>query len=148
MLLQRLSRDIRSHKPKYAAMAAMIAVLVLRVPVPGAAAKLIDTTAGTVGVYLLAVSAFLHCPMLGIVSLMFAYDIVKRSEQTTGSWDIRRYEPSEEKRNVVINAAQVRGEGDLEVEMVQSMLPYAAYNEPVETSFLPVAAKSHGAAKL
>lgn len=146
-LYDKIVRDAKSHPNEAFVALLMIAFIVTDVEIPHMVAKYVDTMAGRAVVYAVAVLMFLHHPVLGVISLLFAYEFLHRCEKKSGSWQMRRYEPSQKRRDATIRAANYVPY-TLEEEMVKQMVPFANYGKPVDTSFLPVAHKTHNATQV
>jgi hypothetical protein len=76
-----------------------IAYLVLNVQTPDVISQLIDTTFGSIIVMLFALALFMQVnPIIGILGLAVAFEMIRRSNIDTGSFAIKNYVPSEEKK--------------------------------------------------
>ena len=89
---------------------------------------------------------FVH-NVLGVVALLFAYELIRRSEQATGTYQMRHFLPSEYVKGKHFDAMN-QFPVTLEEEMVQKMVPLVDNSVPVYTNFKPVMDKLHHAAKL
>ena len=92
-----------------------------RIPQP--IASWIDTLIGKAIVVLCAVALFFVAnPLLGVLGLFVAYELIRRSMITTGSLALSLYNPSENKKYANINAMN-QFPITLEEEMVEKMAP-------------------------
>jgi hypothetical protein len=97
--------------------------LVLGYKMPSNVAEMIDTNSGKLIVILVALVLFAYCnPILGIIGLIVAYEMIKRSSQTTGTAALASYYPTEEKKWSPFSAHH-QFPYTLEQEMVSKMAP-------------------------
>lgn len=76
-----------------------IAYLVLNIQTPGVISQLIDTTFGSIVIMLLALALFMQVnPVIGILGLAVAFEMIRRSNIDTGSFGVNNYVPNEEKK--------------------------------------------------
>lgn len=146
-LLNKIQSDIKSHTNEYVLALLMALFVLFQVQVPNMVADLVDTMVGKVALYSLAAVLLFRHPILGVVSLYFVYELIKRCEEVTGTYQIRQYEPSQQKRDKLIREAN-HVPKTLEEEVVNTMIPFADYDDVEPTSYLPVSEKLHGATKL
>jgi hypothetical protein len=147
-MLSKIKTDMKKYPNEYVLVALMSAFIVTKVQVPTMVGKLVDTLAGKVAMYALAASLLMRHPVLGVVSIIFVYEFIKRSEESTGTYQMRQYEPSEEKRNKRIMEANEIKHDTLEERVVSAMIPYADYTNVDDVTYLPVSTKTHNATKL
>jgi hypothetical protein len=92
-----------------------------RTPEPVAGA--IDSVVGKIVVLLIVIYMFMHThPILAILALFVAFDLMRRSSVSTGSDALKRYAPSEEKRSSQFSAFN-QYPYTLEQEVVKKMAP-------------------------
>ena len=141
-----VNKILKDQPSEYLAIALMIAFIVTDAKVPKVLGNMIDTLMGRVLVIVVAVSLlFLH-HALGVVAIVFAYELIRRSERSTGTYQMRHYLPSLEKKSnhfTAMNQFPVT----LEEEMVNKMVPIVS-GEPSSSKFKPVMNNVHQAAKL
>lgn len=146
-LISKIQGDFKSHTNEYVVIVLMIAFILSNAAVPGIVADLVDTMIGKAILYALAVALLLRHPVLGVVSIYFVYEFIKRSEEMTGTYQIRQYEPSQQKRDKIIREAN-HVPHTLEEDVIQQMIPFAEYGNVEPDTFLPVAEKLHGATRV
>lgn len=113
--------------------------------VPQEIAKLIDTTFGKIIIIILALSLFSVHHILGGVGLIFAYELIKRSEQKyTNNNNI--FLPSEMKKGVHFDAFN-QFPVTLEEEMVNKLVPISR-KDLGSPEYKPTMGKLHDAAKI
>jgi hypothetical protein len=73
---------------------------VLNIQTPSMLAKLIDNIYGNIVVIIAAFYLFAHSnPIVGVVGLFAAYELIRRSSHSTGTLAIERYLPTEIKKS-------------------------------------------------
>jgi len=103
--------------------------LIMGYKTPEPLAKLIDTLPGKIVVIIISLSLFVKTnPVLGVLGLLVAYDLVKRSGTTTGTDALKRYLPTQEKVNSQFTAFN-QFPYTLEQEIVKKMAPVNKANE-------------------
>ena len=76
-----------------------IAYLIFNIQTPDVISQLIDTTFGSIIIMLFALSLFMQVnPIIGILGLAVAFEMIRRSNIDTGSFATNNYIPSEEKK--------------------------------------------------
>jgi hypothetical protein len=151
-----------------------IIYILLNIQTPAFLAKPIDTMIGKVAVVALASLIFMTTnPVVGVLGFVVAYQLVKTSSVTTGTYAMKHFLPSEESRaremksfnnNAFANAsgsytgaqAGANGEaynnpvntGTLEEEMVAKMAPLVVSGAPSTVDYQPILDGQHDAALL
>ncbi len=129
-------------------MTLIVLFIVSDITIPTGLAALIDNPMGNIAVVVIALSMLLNeKPVVGVLSVIAAYELIKRSSVKTGSHGIRNYLPSENKKDShysSLNDFAVT----LEEEQVQKMVPFVVDNSMTGPSYKPVLNASHNASKL
>ena len=100
-----------------------IIYLILGLKTPKPIANLIDTLVGKVVLVLVVIYMFMHVhPVLAVLSLFVAFDLLRRSSLATGLDALQKYAPSEEKKMSQFTAYN-QFPYTLEQEMVAKMAP-------------------------
>jgi hypothetical protein len=100
-----------------------IIYLIMGYKTPEVVANLIDNTLGKLVVVIVALLLFSCCnPILGILGLIVAYELIRRSDVRTGNFALRNYMPSEKKKASCLTAFN-QFPYTLEQEMVSKMAP-------------------------
>ena len=141
-----INKILKKERTEYVAIALMIAFIVTDIKVPKVLGNMIDTLLGRVVVIGLAVSLLFVHPALGVISLIFAYELIRRSETSTGTYQMRHYLPGLEKKNSHLTAMN-QFPVTLEEQMVKKMVPISC-GQPSSAKFKPVMDNLHQAAKL
>lgn len=100
-----------------------IIYLIMGYKVPDTFAGLIDSTVGKIVVVIMAISLFAYAnPVLGVLGLFVAYDLIRKSSITTGTAGLEAYMPTEEKKMSQFTAFN-QFPYTLEQEVVTKMAP-------------------------
>jgi hypothetical protein len=76
-----------------------IIYLVFGIKMPNQFAETMDTSSGKIIVWLVAMILFVFSnPILGILGLIVAYELIKRSGEVTGTTALKKYYPTEQKK--------------------------------------------------
>ena len=126
--------------------------LVFQVKTPAGLAGLINSPVGIVVVLLFAIYMFLYThPILGILSIFVAYEVISRSSLITRQILLTpEYTPTQPKIDAEIKAMNPPKERTLEEDVVDQMAPIGK-SEPsgyVMTSFKPIAEDVYGATSI
>jgi hypothetical protein len=125
--------------------------ILLQIEIPQVLAEVVDTPFGMGIIIISALYLFFYTnPILGVLGLIAAYEILRRSAKQTGNYGFK-YLPSQESRDRqftqmnssdIVGAAPAAGSGEtLEEQIISTMAPIqgAAKNtDYVETSFKPM----------
>jgi|ETN02SMinimDraft_4_1059925.scaffolds.fasta_scaffold163589_1 hypothetical protein len=115
---------------------------------PQGFAKLVDTIWGNLFVAIVAIVLFTRVsPVVGIMGLIAAYEIVRRSSVKTGSGAIKKFVPSEIKKGNQM-AAFNQTTVTLEEELVNSMVPLVSGRPCTNANYKPVLNDTHKATAL
>jgi hypothetical protein len=103
--------------------------LIMGYKTPEPLASWIDTLAGKVVVIVIALSLFVIVhPILGVLGLLVAYDLIRRSSVASGTDALKKYLPTQEKVDSQFTAFN-QFPYTLEQEMVKKMAPLNKSNE-------------------
>jgi hypothetical protein len=121
-----------------------IIYLILGLKTPEPIAGLVDSLIGKIVIFIIVVYLFIHFnPILAVLSLFVAFDLIRRSSAATGIDALQKYGPSEEKRSSQFSAFN-QFPYTLEQEMVSKMAPieHTVYDP---ASFVPLLDNTHDA---
>ena len=124
--------------------------LIMGYKMPESVASMIDTTYGKVAVILMALVLFVKChPVLGVLGFLVAYQLLTQSSVTTGSYALRKYAPTEEKKYSTLTEYN-QFPYTLEQEVVKKMGPINNYESSISNSysFNPVLDDTYNAAPI
>lgn len=137
----------KKNMPQLILVILFIIYLVLGLRMPSSIANVIDTNPGKIVVCILALALFAYSnPILGILGIMVAYELIKGSSMTTGSAALAKYYPTETKKWSPFNATH-QFPYTLEQEIVKKMAPVRPSNYvSTPSTFKPILDDQHDAA--
>lgn len=115
---------------------------------PSNVSDMIDSPLGMV--VLFVVTVFLFCfvnPVLGVVYVFVAYELLRRSSKNTGKTAYVNHAPSQKKRDAEMQSMNPSFETTLEEQMINKLAPvgYSDKSVYIDTTFKPVAENVHNA---
>jgi len=100
-----------------------IIYLIMGYKTPELVANAVDTLMGKIVIFIIVICLFLYAnPLLAVLSLFVAFDLIRRSSKATGLDALKKYEPSEEKKMSQFSAYN-QFPYTLEQEIVKKMAP-------------------------
>jgi hypothetical protein len=100
-----------------------IIYLIMGYKTPEPIANAVDTLVGKIVILFIVISLFVYTnPILAVLGLFVAFDLIRRSTMTTGIDALKKYQPSEEKKMSQFTAYN-QFPYTLEQEMVKKMAP-------------------------
>ena len=100
-----------------------IIYLIMGYKTPEPIASLVDSLGGKIVLFIIVIYLFIHCnPILAVLALFVAFDLIRRSSVATGIDALKRYAPSEEKKSSQFTAFN-QFPYTLEQEVVKKMAP-------------------------
>lgn len=128
---------------------ALLTVLLLysifNIQTPSMLANLIDNIYGNIVVIFVAFYLFANTqPIVGVVGLFAAYELIKRSSHSNGTLAIQRYLPTELTKNGHLSAFN-QFPVTLEEEVVKQMAPLVESAGPSNINYKPVSNNTHNA---
>ena len=125
-----------------------ILYIVLPVHLPYSFAPYVDSSLGMIVLFCITVSLFLYTnPILGVLYIFVAYELLRRSANVTGKTNIMQYTPSQDKKDAEFREMNPPREVSLEEEVISVKAP-VGHSDPsvyVSSSFKPVSEKLEGA---
>lgn len=124
--------------------------VVLPIGTPSLLAPYIDSPVGMVVLFCITVSLFVYTnPLLGVLYILVAYEVLRRSSSTSGNTKaiIMEYTPSQSTKDSDMKTMNPVVEKTVEEEVIEVRAPIGK-SQPTEyitTSFKPVAEKLEGA---
>jgi hypothetical protein len=117
--------------------------------IPESLASIIDTIYGKIIVVTIAILLFSYTnPVLGVIGLYVAFDLIKRSSESTGTYSLQKYLPTEEKKSSELTLYN-QFPYTLEQEVVSKMAPINKSDEYTgPPPFAPVLDNLHEAAPI
>jgi len=139
----------KEHMSEFVLVILMIIYLILGIRTPELIASLIDNIIGKVVIILIIMYLFIHSnPILAVVAAFVAFDLMRRSSQTTGLGDLQAYAPSEQKKMSQFSAFN-QFPYTLEQEIVAKMAPIVRSGSSLTSaSYKPLLDNLHDAYSL
>jgi len=101
----------------------LVIYLILGLKTPEPFASMIDSLGGKIVIFIIVIYMFMHCnPILAVLSLFVAFDLIRRSSLATGIDALQKFAPSEEKKMSQFTAYN-QFPYTLEQEVVAKMAP-------------------------
>jgi len=89
----------KQHMGELVLVILFIVYLILGLKTPEPIANIIDTLVGKIVIILIVIYLFMHAnPILAVLALFVAFDLIRRSSAATGIDALKKYAPSEEKK--------------------------------------------------
>ena len=122
--------------------------LIMGYKTPAPVANMIDTMWGKIIVITIALLLFAYAnPVLGVLGIFVAFDLIKRSTISTGNYALSKYLPTEKKKMTELTAYN-QFPYTLEQEVVKNMTTQKFNTEYVKASFAPTLDDTHEASSL
>jgi len=127
----------------------MVVYLVMGFQTPEPIANIVDTLVGKISIFLVVVYLFLNSsPILAVLALFVAFDLVRRSSAVTGIDALRKYAPTEERKSSQFTAFN-QFPYTLEQEVVKKMAPIVQSGRTLtKPSYKPMLDNLHDASSL
>jgi hypothetical protein len=136
---------------EYAMLGVFILFLIIPVKIPLPIAQVVDSPLGMIMLFLATMALFVYVnPILGILYIFVAYELLRRSGKITGKSAYIEYTPSQTKKDEIMKQMNPPMERSLEEIMVDKMSPVGQSEmlEYVNTGFKPVSDKTFGASEI
>jgi hypothetical protein len=125
-----------------------IVYLIMGYKTPDSIAGLVDTIYGKIIVVVVALVLFSYAnPILGVLGFIVAFDLIRRSSMSTGTFALDHYVPTEVKKESELNAMN-QFPYTLEQEVVKKMAPIKHEMVLSPSSFSPVLDDTYDAAPI
>jgi hypothetical protein len=113
---------------------------------PEPIANIVDTLIGKIIIFIIVIMLFMHAnPILAVISLFVAFDLIRRSSESTGIDALKRYLPTEEKKSSQFTAFN-QYPYTLEQEVVKKMAPIVQSGSSLsKASYMPILENLHDA---
>jgi hypothetical protein len=113
----------KQHMGELVLVILFIIYLIMGYKTPEPIASMIDSIVGKIVIFVIVIYMFMHThPVLAVLALFVAFDLIRRSSVTTGIDALKRYAPSEEKKMSQFSAFN-QFPYTLEQEVVKKMAP-------------------------
>jgi|TARA_B110000967_G_scaffold143752_1_gene147041 hypothetical protein len=135
----------KGNSHQMALLVALILYSIINIQTPAFLANLIDNVYGNIIVIFAAFYLLAKChPILGVIGLFAAYELIRRSSHSTGSLAIQRYLPTELKKSGHLSAFN-QFPVTLEEEVVKQMAPLVESAGPSNLDYKPMSEDTYNA---
>jgi len=138
----------KKNMPQLALSVLFILYLVMGYQLPENIASIIDTTLGKIVVAIIALALFAYGnPVLGVLALLVAYQLIKGASIRTGMAGLEEFYPTEAKKWSPFTSTN-QFHYTLEQEVVKNMTTQKFNTEYVKPPFKPILEDTHDASPL
>ena len=138
----------KKNMPELVLLSLFVLYLVMGYQMPEQVATIVDSTIGKIVVVLVALMLFSHSkPILGILALLVAYQLIKSASVKTGMAGLEEYYPTESKKWTPFTPTN-QFAYTLEQEVVKKMASQKFNTEYVKAPFRPILDDTHDASPL
>ena len=126
-----------------------IIYLIMGYKTPEMVASIVDTLVGKIVIFIMVIVIFMNAnPILAVLSLFVAFDLMRRSSAATGIDALKMYLPTEEKKSSQFTAFN-QYPYTLEQEVVKKMAPIVQSGSSLsKASYMPVLENLHDASTI
>jgi hypothetical protein len=150
MIYMKNLNDLLKAEKRHQLMLGVVFVIyiLMNVKTPRTFAGLVDNLYGNIVVIVIAMSVFTQSnPVVGILAMVAAYELIKRSNVGTGNHAIRNYLPSD-KSKVMDFSRYNDFPVTLEEQVVKRMAPLVKHDAPPNSNYKPVLNALHDASPI
>jgi len=138
----------KKNMPQLVLVVLFIIYLLMGFKTPHSVAKMIDSTVGKIVVAMFALLLFAYSnPILGVLGIFVAYQLVRGASIKTGMAALEEYYPTEEKKWSPFTPAH-QFPYTLEQEMVKKMAPQKFNTNYVKATYKPTLDETYDAASV
>lgn len=139
----------KAHKGEFILVLLMIIYLIMGFKTPIIIASAVDNIVGKVIIILIVIYLFIHShPILAVLASLVAFDLMRRSNDTTGFGALQLYAPSEQKKMSQFTAFN-QFPYTLEQEVVAKMAPIVRSGSSLnKASYKPLIENNYDATTL
>ena len=126
-----------------------IIYLIMGYKTPEMIANVVDTLVGKIVIFIMVIFIFMNAnPILAVLSLFVAFDLIRRSSSVTGIDALKKYLPTEEKKSSQFTAFN-QYPYTLEQEVVKKMAPIVQSGSSLtKASYMPTLENLHDASTI
>jgi hypothetical protein len=138
----------KKNMPQFVLTILFVLYLVMGYQVPEGIATIVDSTFGKIIIVVIALMLFSYSnPILGILFLLVAYQLIKKSSITTGMAGLEQYYPTEAKKWSPFSPSH-QFPYTLEQEVVKNMTTQKFNTEYVKAPYRPILDDTYDASPL
>jgi len=146
-MIDKVVKIVNKERTEYVAIFLMVLFIIMDTTLPKPLAGLVDTIPGRVALSAFAISLLYVHRVLGVVALIFVYVLITRSEKATGRFHMRKFLPSQAKKDRYLSVIN-QFPTTLEEEQIQNQVPFVRDGPVTSSKYKPVSGDLHEAAKL
>ena len=126
-----------------------IIYLIMGYKTPEMVANIVDSLVGKIVIFIMVIVIFMNAnPILAVLSLFVAFDLIRRSSSVTGIDALKSYLPTEEKKSSQFTAFN-QYPYTLEQEVVKKMAPIVQSGSSLtKASYMPTLENLHDASTI
>jgi hypothetical protein len=114
-------------------LALFIIFIIFPFKLPFMIANMIDSPLGFLSLFIITIFLLFYTnPILGVIYIFVAYELIRRSSEMTGKTDMKKYSPSQNKKDAELEKMNPTIEMTLEEQVIQTMAP--ARNDYIQGS--------------
>uniref|UniRef100_A0A6C0EV45 Uncharacterized protein n=1 Tax=viral metagenome TaxID=1070528 RepID=A0A6C0EV45_9ZZZZ len=139
----------KQHMGELVLVILFIIYLIMGYKTPQPIANIVDTLTGKIVIFVIVIYLFMNShPILAVLSLFVAFDLLRRSSLSTGIDALQKFAPSEEKKTSQFTAFN-QFPYTLEQEVVKKMAPIIQSGSSLtQASYKPLLDNIHDASSL
>jgi len=138
-------KKLMKNRSELLMLAVLVLYITLNVQTPDMLAKLVDNVLGNVVIILAALYLLTNTnPIVGVVALYAAYELIRRSDKSNLSSNFKKFLPTQEKKNGHFSAFN-QFPVTLEEQMVKKMAPLVETSGPSNLNYKPNQEEVHNA---
>jgi hypothetical protein len=126
-----------------------IIYLIMGYKTPDPVAHVVDSVVGKIAIFIIVIMLFMHTnPLLAVLGLFVAFDLIRRSSESTGIDALKKYLPTEQKKQSQFTAFN-QYPYTLEQEVVKKMAPIIQSGSALtKPTYMPLLENLYDAAKI
>jgi len=138
-------KKLMKNRSELLMLAVLVLYITLNVQTPDMLAKLVDNVLGNVVIILAALYLLTNTnPIVGVVALYAAYELIRRSDKSNLSSNFKKFLPTQEKKDGHFSAFN-QFPVTLEEQMVKKMAPLVETSGPSNLNYKPNQEEVHNA---
>lgn len=138
-------KKLMKNRSELLMLTVLVLYITLNVQTPDMLAKLVDNVLGNVVIILAALYLLTNTnPIVGVVALYAAYELIRRSDKSNISSNFKKFLPTQEKKDGHFSAFN-QFPVTLEEQMVKKMAPLVETSGPSNLNYKPNQEEVHNA---
>lgn len=138
-------KKLMKNRSELLMLTVLVLYITLNVQTPDMLAKLVDNVLGNIVILLAALYLLTNTnPIVGVVALYAAYELIRRSDKSNLSSNFKKFLPTQEKKDGHFSAFN-QFPVTLEEQMVKKMAPLVETSGPSNLNYKPNQEEVHNA---